>query len=329
MHIFVYEYLCAGGAVATSASLAVEGWAMLAALVEDFHRLPGVIVETMLGRAGLTLPDGVAVHRVNEGEEEALFHCLAGAADRTLVVAPEFDDILATRLHWVEEADGRSLNCTPTAVVLTGDKLLLGEHLHQCGVPTPATTTHSFPAVCKPRCGAGSQATFLVRDGDELQQAVKEAGNGWAGDLIVQPFIPGEAVSVGFLIGPGRRLAMPAAAQHLSTDGRFRYLGGSLPLDPQRNARATRLAVRAVDAVEGMSGYVGVDVVLGTTPDGDAVIEINPRLTTSYVGLRALARFNLAEALLAVVEGDEPSCWEWRTDRVRFTADGRLIGLEG
>ena len=49
----------------------------------------------------------------------------------------------------------------------------------------------------------------------------------------------------------------------------------------------------------GLSGYVGVDVVLGN--DGrDWAIEINPRLTTSYVGLRALAGFNLAEAMLAV-----------------------------
>ena len=44
-----------------------------------------------------------------------------------------------------------------------------------------------------------------------------------------------------------------------------------------------------------------------TSVSGDRVIEINPRLTTSYVGLRALARFNLAEALLAVIRIGEES----------------------
>jgi predicted ATP-grasp superfamily ATP-dependent carboligase len=47
-------------------------------------------------------------------------------------------------------------------------------------------------------------------------------------------------------------------------------------------------------------GYLGVDLVLGDDPSGadDRVIEINPRLTTSYVGLRAAALCNLAEAML-------------------------------
>ena len=53
-------------------------------------------------------------------------------------------------------------------------------------------------------------------------------------------------------------------------------------------------------------GYVGVDLVLGREPDGseDVVIEINPRLTTSYVGLRAAARTNLAEAMWQVAQGE-------------------------
>jgi predicted ATP-grasp superfamily ATP-dependent carboligase len=82
----------------------------------------------------------------------------------------------------------------------------------------------------------------------------------------------------------------------------------------------------AVRAVPGLLGYVGVDVVLGEAADGggDAVIEINPRLTTSYVGLRRLARFNLAEAVLAVVAGKALPGLDWRKGPIRFLADGTL-----
>src|SRR5262249_27211100 len=111
-------------------------------------------------------------------------------------------------------------------------------------------------------------------------------------DHIVQPFVPGVAASVAFLFGPGRCLALPPAAQRLSEDDCFRYLGGSVPLPPPLAERARRLAWTAVETLPDLRGYVGVDVVLGDATDGSAdwIIEINPRLTTSYVGLRALAR---------------------------------------
>ena len=44
-----------------------------------------------------------------------------------------------------------------------------------------------------------------------------------------------------------------------------------------------------------MRGYVGVDLIL--TQDEALLIEINPRLTTSYIGLRQVIDFNLAEAI--------------------------------
>ena len=138
--------------------------------------------------------------------------------------------------------------------------------------------------------------------------------------------VPGEAASVAFLIGPGRRLALPPVSQRLTDDGRFHYRGGRLPLAADSAERATILAARAVDAVEGLRGYVGVDLVLGATAAGDAVMEINPRMTTSYVGLRALSRFNLAGALLAVAEGRPPPAWDWGTEPVCFTADGIAFG---
>ena len=54
-----------------------------------------------------------------------------------------------------------------------------------------------------------------------------------------------------------------------------------------------------------LRGYVGVDLVLGPAEDGsrDVVLEVNPRLTTSYVGLSCLAKGNLAAEMLAAAEG--------------------------
>jgi predicted ATP-grasp superfamily ATP-dependent carboligase len=143
----------------------------------------------------------------------------------------------------------------------------------------------------------------------------------------VQPFVPGYAASVAFLIGPSQRLALLPAAQNLSTDGRFHYLGGSMPLPADLAQRALRLASQAVEAVPGLSGYVGVDLVLGPNDDAseDWVIEINPRLTTSYIGLRVLAKANLAEAMLRVVGGEMMPPLDWHRGAVHFKTDGTII----
>ena len=144
--------------------------------------------------------------------------------------------------------------------------------------------------------------------------------------MIVQQFVTGQAASVAFLIGRRRTHALVPASQEISDDGRFRYLGGRLPLQEELAVRAKRIAVRAVKAVSGLFGYVGVDVVLGSAADGsdDVVIEINPRLTTSYVGLRALAVENLADLMLRLARGESVAKPRWRAGEVHFTAAGQV-----
>jgi predicted ATP-grasp superfamily ATP-dependent carboligase len=72
-------------------------------------------------------------------------------------------------------------------------------------------------------------------------------------------------------------------------------------------------------------GYLGVDLLLGPADDGsqDYVIEVNPRLTTSYVGLRALSETNVARAMLDVAAGRAPVL-AFRDEVIEFDADGTI-----
>ena len=140
--------------------------------------------------------------------------------------------------------------------------------------------------------------------------------------------MPGLAASVAFLCGASGRVPLVPCQQRISEDGRMRYRGGRLPLAAGLAERAVALADRALAALPTAQGYLGVDLVLGRDPAGgeDAVIEINPRITSSYVGLRAAAKSNLAEAMLQIATGSL-TLVEFSDRALEFDAEGNVSYL--
>ena len=102
--VLVYEWCCSGAAREDSsraAPLWSEGWAMLAAAMADFGRVPGVTVRTILD-AGLQNEPAVMAAVAGwptetviwTNDEPTAFRTAAREADFALVIAPEFDRIL-------------------------------------------------------------------------------------------------------------------------------------------------------------------------------------------------------------------------------------------
>jgi predicted ATP-grasp superfamily ATP-dependent carboligase len=335
MRIFLYEFVTGGGFLMGAdkgpplAGLLREGAAMITALAADFAAIKEIDVRIMHDprTAPPQLP-GVTIHRVDSPhQEQATFERLASKADWTVVIAPELSNHLLNRCRRVEDLGGRLLGPAPSVVELASDKQRMAEHLESAGVPVPAGRMlgpgqrlprgFAYPAVLKPRLGAGSENVRLV------------VGPGAVVDRPsrLERFCPGLAVSVSFLCGPAGNIALPPCRQRLRGAGRFTYQGGALPLRDAHAARATALATRAIETLPPLVGYLGVDLVLGEDPGGrcDRVIEINPRLTTSYVGLRAALdpAENLAAAMLGLAR--QQRCrLRFRPVKIEFDADGTI-----
>ncbi|MCI0640601.1 MAG: ATP-grasp domain-containing protein [Gemmataceae bacterium] len=328
MRLLLYEMASAGDLPNAPAALVAEGAAMLSALAEDLAQVSDVDVFTIpaASKRRSRLHDGIA------------------QADAVLLIAPEFDNLLLDCVRLVENAGKQLFSPSSEAVRLTADKLALFKHWQALGVPTPAIiaacrefkvdptlrvgieskpSPESFPLVCKPRFGAGAQATILVERAEDYCRRVEQVATEWPGqEFLLQEYAPGQAASISFLVGPRQTLALPAGWQLQSSDGRFRYQGGSMPLAPALGLRAQRLGLRALEGIAGLCGFVGVDLVLGRAADGsdDRAIEINPRPTTSYLGLRQLAKENLAEAICRLVAGENNVELNWHQGPVTFQA---------
>jgi predicted ATP-grasp superfamily ATP-dependent carboligase len=315
MRVLLYEWITGGGLAEETgrlpASLLAEGTAMISAIAADFAAIPETKVtvfrDLRLDHLPLAGCEVVEIDSMASWRDE--FDARAAAADHTLVIAPEFDGILRSTLERLESAGGSSLNASVEFVTLAANKHRTAERLAAAGVPAPAgrvveadaerlPVDFTYPAVVKPLNGAGSQHTLLVHG-----PADEPAPYPWKRRL--ERYIPGRAASVAALCGPAGRVLLPPCWQTLSDDGRFTYRGGAFIRETPLAARARALAAHVLDAMPPAHGYVGIDMVLGDDPDGarDAAIEVNPRLTTSYVGLRTALRHNLAEALVRVSQG--------------------------
>ncbi|HEY2414009.1 MAG TPA: ATP-grasp domain-containing protein [Pirellulaceae bacterium] len=336
MQVFVYEFFTGGGGSefpqsVGAASLLTEAAAMVRAVTEDLVALPLVrVVTTRNGRLPAFHPVGCRVVELGHGRSDMdIIARLSTESDWTLLIAPETAGALLMRAQLVERRGGRLLSPGSDFIQIAADKHVTVEVLHRAGVPVPKgavwskgepPSSVSFPAVIKPTDGCGSQDLRRVNSAEQLLDV-------GAGHWRLEEYVAGTPASVSVLCGPNRNWPLAACEQRLSDDGHFSYLGGRVPLAPEFDHRARRLALQAIEALPPTIGYVGVDLVLSDATDGsgDYVIEVNPRLTTSYVGLRAASRSNLAAAMLAAARGDEPVL-SFRPEPVEFTSAGEILG---
>ena len=293
---------------------------MLQAVTEDIARLPDCSVVTTL-ETGFHLSPNIEVIRVDRpNDESALFQRMLGEVDAVLVIAPETEGVLAQRCRQVVVANVTSWNCSASAIELCGDKLKLADHLTAVGIPTISTllvdlnqptASMSFPVVLKPRDGAGSCLTFLVENCQQWEYADQSFRDADASHkCLSQPLVRGRALSVGVNISlDGERIeCLPVGEQRLSDDGRFQYLGGILPASISTKAQATiqDLVIATCRSIEGLAGYIGLDLLL-TDDESPLIVEINPRLTTSYIGYRQLYTESIPMRWLLSADKTPPS----------------------
>lgn len=321
-------------------SWAAEGRAMRRALAADFAASLGAktrVIVTLDSR--FTPDDGPwTTVRMGAGSYTERLCEIARQADYTLLVAPETTGVLERLTSAVEGAGARTLGSSPKAVALTGEKADLGRWFEQRGIPTPRTrivepskglpADWTYPAVLKPIDGAGSMDTYRI-DGPTQQPE----GVGGLPASLLQPLETGEAMSAVFLVSPerGARLIVTGKQRIVVRDGRFAYQGGVLPVSCPG---ALPVLKRAVESVEGLRGFVGLDFLWDADRGEASVLEINPRPTTSCVGLcQVLSPGLLADAWLSGFMN--PARWDDKINRirqevdaspmVRFGADGRIM----
>jgi predicted ATP-grasp superfamily ATP-dependent carboligase len=232
------------------------------------------------------------------------------------VIAP---DHLLSRFTMILEQHTHNLGCGFMSAALCANKVQTQKILMQHGIPVPGEPGPG-KKVIKPVKGCGAQGVRLS-EGD--------AG----GDEFAERYIVGEHFSVSIIpnrvIGdaclyfsgaPPLVLAVNRQKIEIDSDGAFRYLGGETPVHPDREEEITSIAKKAVEIL-GCQGYCGVDMVVA---DRTYVVDVNPRITTSLVGIAACMKEEIADLLVAASKG-EGTAEVHLTGRASFDTNGTVI----
>ena len=328
MRLLIYEWCCSGGLAGPDralvlrsgddvTSLAREGWAMFASLVADASQDGGFDVAALVDDSlPEELPTAARRVVVPRGRELETLVAAARDADGVILVAPETADVLATRVEAVRASGGKVLGPSTSFIRLATDKQATIDALAAAGVPVPAGRSLAaeeawpagfrLPAVRKARASTGCDGLVVVRRGDGLPCPALVATR-------LEAECAGQPVGVSCLIGPRGAVPVATLVQRFSPGPHPGYLGGTPLHDVDEQRRAERLAVRTIEALlrrdpgAAHAGWVGVDMILGERGDGldDRVLEVNPRVTTSFVGLAAAAPASLVRAIVDAAIGRE------------------------
>lgn len=327
------EYITAGGfnRLAIPPNLRHEAMAMRNALFDDFYALGVPVLTTYDAR--LTPPknylESIAI--TPEIDPLTVWHDLLTRCDAALIIAPESQDILIKITQLLEQTSVINLGCNSCAVQLTSNKLRTYEHLVTNNIRTIPTYLMADDAkisflpmhqayIVKPIDGVGCEETWLFNSRDEMQDwrnTAKLHEEKW----ICQPYIVGEAASFTMLINNANPSIKEVRVLSCNSQtivsqkilGKayhaLSYAGGVVNQHAALLTELTSLAHQIANSIDGLNGFVGVDVILHFSPSNVLqaidVVEINPRITTSYVGLHESLQYNPAKFVLNRLDHSE------------------------
>ncbi len=363
LKIGILEWICGGGLLDIAPSqvpesLLREGWAMLSTVAQDFtscgHEVISSVDARSLERLHLSASELQFEPTFISGFQDDLpssWWAIAADSDVVVVIAPEFSNILRTAVSKLSRVCSLLLNCSGDFLAASCDKWLTAQRLSAAGISHPATQlacdvtkdwieqhrNQSGRWIIKPRDGAGCDAIQLVNDEciHEALSAIRSSDLN--SRMMLQPLHNGAAFSRSAIVDfAGYAHWLPLVTQEFSITESIVYRGGRV-LDVghwcyEGLLNGRRYSIDQLNEVlnatvgslgPGALGWVGVDLLYSDELNDWLVIEVNPRLTTSFTGLRLSYGTGLMEQMLRGGRGQGVAIdREWKS--IAFDSAGNL-----
>jgi len=276
---------------------------MLEALLDDLAQVSGVSSMTSRDARLPELETSAEIIRIDaSGDVWSTWRACLQQADAFWPIAPESGDVLARMSDMAILYHKRLLGSSPQAVRDAASKFKTNSVLAIAGIPVVPTCRASIdmqldggPWVVKPDDGIGCEDSRLFQEATAMRSWLAEGDRRQS--HVVQPYIAGVPASISMVCKEGRGWLLSCNRQLIDMENnQFRYHGSVLNGMRERWDEFELIAQAVAKALPGLAGYVGIDVMVNGPEI--LVLEINPRLTTSYAGLHRASGCNPARLVV-------------------------------
>ena len=269
MDIFFFEYAVGSGEIVDK-NILEEGRLMFDKLLKDFLRSGYSVLSIVdikyydIIMENYKQEKNLNIIVLEEGQDyklkiKELLNSPTTNLKYGLIIAPECDNILLDLTKLLESSNTINLGAPSNAVEVAGDKYLTYLKIKD-SVSTPKTLQPN-KYVVKEINGCGGEHQIINNNS------------------IIQEFTEGESYSVSFIVGEHSIYPLCLNKQYIKEC----YCGGETNIEHPLKKEIINQCKKAIQKIDGLNGYVGVDVIVNN--EKIYILEINPRITTSIVGI--------------------------------------------
>lgn len=329
--VFIFEFVSGGGfnQVDIPTSLFCEGYGMLRSIIADFKAMDFEVITLLDYRISfLARYLDVNFLKFVEPQDNYIkeFRETLNDCEFIFIIAPEFSNILYDLTKIAKDKNKKILSVDLEGIQLGSSKIKTYKYFKNFNVNTPKTyqipegnyldldfiiqkfNEFNSPVIIKPEDGVGAESIYFFQEKSQINKFFKEAEYNIDPNrnYIIQEYIEGEDLSASLIGTPKNAKQTSLSPLILSINfqdikiknlkSESEYFGGYTPVENYEQIKKKLSKILEKLDLSMFNSYFGIDFIRGT--DSITFIEINPRLTTSYIGIRNTLNFNPVEAIL-------------------------------
>ena len=295
--VLLYEYVTGGGLIneALKSNLYKEAKLMITTLIKDSENNENINSSFFCDNR-LSISSVSNSIKINKKNYKKIYNKkILDKFDYIIPILPESNNNLYNYVKFLNDNNIKNLISSPRAIMNTSDKWLFYKKCLNSQIKTIPTYLDKCDLrsniIIKDRYGEGCSSIKLYKTKRSIIENIENQNK------IMQPYIEGIDLSLSVFFDREKFHILSVNKQNLSInkDNLIKLKSILVNITVSFEEKIYALVNKIHKSFFGLYGYIGIDIIVDDK--NIFVVEINPRLTTSFVGIKYTKGINLLDLI--------------------------------